>query len=301
METPLKPRRGAIPAYGMNEVGQDHLRQEGIVVMDLWNSVTQDPRRLRPHYHSFFQVMLLKGTGVVMHDFQDYVVHGQTILFVTPGEVHTLRPTAEFGGVTISFTQSFFDHNAPPPSGLFSMPFFFPVGAPALLELAPEEAPPVAEGFAEIYREFQEAQPLAVEALRSWLHLVFVRVTRIYGRRHPLEVPKRQARLVREFVLAVEAGFRTEHKLAHYAKELGVTENHLNDMLREQTGLSAGAIIRLRRLRDAKRLLAHSDLSVSEIGYQTGFGDPSYFSRFFRRHEGVTPIEFREQFREKYH
>jgi AraC-like DNA-binding protein len=284
----------------MNEVGQDHLRRAGVVVMDLLESTTQDPRRLRPHYHSFFQVMLLRGRGMVMHDFREYPVRGHALFFVSPGQVHTLRPTEEYGGNSISFTQSFYDHNAPPPSDLFSLPFFAPSGAPALLELEPGEVPPIAHSFAEIYQEFQTTPPLAAEALRALLHLVLVRIARVYGRRHPAEAPQRSARLVREYLLAVEREFRNEHKLSHYARELGVTENHLNDMVREHTGQSAGALIRGRRLLDAKRLLSHSDLGIAEIGYQTGFADPSYFSRFFRSQEGLTPQEFREQIREKY-
>ena len=59
-------------------------------------------------------------------------------------------------------------------------------------------------------------------------------------------------------------------------------------------------VIRQRRLLDAKRLLSHSEMSVSEIGYHLGFEDPSYFSRFFRRYERCAPAEFREQIREKY-
>jgi len=48
-------------------------------------------------------------------------------------------------------------------------------------------------------------------------------------------------------------------------------------------------------------LLSHSDLDVAEVGYQTGFKDPSYFGRFFRRETGRTPAEFRAEIREKYH
>jgi AraC-like DNA-binding protein len=70
--------------------------------------------------------------------------------------------------------------------------------------------------------------------------------------------------------------------------------------VRKESKQSAGAIVRQRRLLDAKRLLSHSDLSVSEIGYRLGFQDPSYFSRFFRKSTGSAPAEFREAIREKY-
>src|SRR3546814_7719008 len=43
----------------------------------------------------------------------------------------------------------------------------------------------------------------------------------------------------------------------------------------------------------AKRKLTYSRISAAEIAYQLGFKDPAYFSRFFRRYTGKSPVEFR--------
>ena len=53
------------------------------------------------------------------------------------------------------------------------------------------------------------------------------------------------------------------------------------------------ALIHDRLVQEARRLLRFSAVPVSEIGYQLGFTDPAYFSRFFARHAGVPPSEFR--------
>jgi AraC-like DNA-binding protein len=45
----------------------------------------------------------------------------------------------------------------------------------------------------------------------------------------------------------------------------------------------------------AKRLLANSETSISEVVYLTGFSEPSTFYRAFKRWEGLTPIEYRLQ------
>jgi AraC-like DNA-binding protein len=116
----------------------------------------------------------------------------------------------------------------------------------------------------------------------------------------PVVDGSRSAILVRKFQHEIERHHHDWKTLEPYAHELGVTVNYLNDVVRKETGQSAGEHVRLRRLLDAKRLLLHSMLSVSEIGYQLGFVDPSYFSRFFKRYENVTPAEFRMQIREKY-
>jgi len=47
---------------------------------------------------------------------------------------------------------------------------------------------------------------------------------------------------------------------------------------------------------EAKRLLAHTNESVKEIGYNLGFDEPTNFIKYFRKHSNSTPIEFREQF-----
>ena len=158
----------------------------------------------------------------------------------------------------------------------------------------------ISETFAELQEEFDAGLPGAADILRATLHVLLVRVNRLYAQAHPQRDVSRAAQLVRQFHLAVEQRFREEGSLAEYARALGVTPNYLNDTVREQTGRAAGETIRRRRLLDAKRLLSHADLSVSEIGYHLGFHDPSYFSRFFRRYAGTTPAEFRLEIREKY-
>ena len=46
---------------------------------------------------------------------------------------------------------------------------------------------------------------------------------------------------------------------------------------------------------EARRALLYSNLSVAEIGYAVGFADPAYFTRFFTRHEGQSPLRYRQR------
>jgi AraC family transcriptional activator of pobA len=292
--------RRALPQFGMDASGPESLRQAGVAVIPFMRSVKQNPQRLQPHYHAFFQIFLLQGSATVMHDFVEFTTQGDTIVFLTPGQVHTARPRPDLCGTTVSFTQAFFDHHAPPPSQLFDFPFFYPTDLRPWLALPPGDPIRLAEIFTELQREFDAAQAGAEEALRALLHLLLVRAHRLYAAVHPPKAASRAAHLMRQFHLAVEQHFRDTQTVPKYAQMLGVTPNHLHDVVREQTGRTAGEIIRQRRLLDAKRLLLHSASSVSEIAYELGFQDPSYFSRFFKRDLGQTPAEFREEIREKH-
>ena len=284
----------------MSRTGRESLRSEGIAVGTLEVNVRHEPRLLQPHFHDFFQVALVRGAGKVMHDFRDYPVKGETLFFLSPGQVHMTRTNRALDGVIISFSQSFYDHTAAPPSELLDLPFFFSVEAAPLLPVPARDEFQIGQAVAEIEREFNAAEHLAARCIRSWLRILFARASRLYRVGHPVVEPTAGARLVRQFHLSVERHFREDFTLTEYARELGVTANHLNDVVRRESKQSAGAIVRQRRLLDAKRLLSHSDLSVSEIGYRLGFQDPSYFSRFFRKGTGFAPAEFRESIREKY-
>src|SRR5688572_17520262 len=99
-------KRHAFPQFGMSTVKSADLRQEGIVVIPFMDSVKREPERLQPHYHEFFQVFLLQGRVKVMHDFTDFRASGTTLVFMTPGQIHTARPEPEVRGTTVPFTQA---------------------------------------------------------------------------------------------------------------------------------------------------------------------------------------------------
>jgi len=65
------------------------------------------------------------------------------------------------------------------------------------------------------------------------------------------------------------------------------------------TGRSAGELIRDRILLEAKRLLINARMSISEIAGELEFSDNSYFTKFFKKYEGVTPDAFKKQFVKK--
>jgi AraC family transcriptional regulator, transcriptional activator of pobA len=294
-------KRRAIPQIDMIDYGEERLRERGFVAMPFSDSLVKDPRRLRPHYHDFFQISLLNGAGTLMHDFRDHCVDGMTLFFLSPGQVHTISPDEEMTGTVLSFTRDFFESGAESSPGfLLDMPFFFSPEAQPWLALDGLESTRIASLFEEMQQEFDQSKIGALEMLRSLLWILLVRCSRKYAEIHSMTPVTRSAVLVRRFYQQLEKHFHDWPSLRPYAVELGVTINHLNDVVREQTGKAAGEHIRSRRLLDAKRMLLYSELSVSEIGYQLGFQDPSYFNRFFRRYAHSTPLAFRNEIREKY-
>jgi signal transduction histidine kinase/ligand-binding sensor domain-containing protein/DNA-binding response OmpR family regulator len=81
----------------------------------------------------------------------------------------------------------------------------------------------------------------------------------------------------------IEAHFKT-NKMQLYRK------------LKAVTGWSVNSLIREIRIREALKLLKHSEKNISEIAYQVGFSDPLYFSKYFKKEVGVAPQHYRKEY-----
>jgi len=99
--------------------------------------------------------------------------------------------------------------------------------------------------------------------------------------------------IAREFQRLVHTHFRTKHRVADYAAMLHISPNHLNKSVKATTGKSPSRWIDEIIVLEAKVLLYQSRQAISDIAAELGLQDPSYFSRLFKKYEGVTPQAFR--------
>jgi AraC-like DNA-binding protein len=102
------------------------------------------------------------------------------------------------------------------------------------------------------------------------------------------------------FQKLIDKHFNQNKSVSFYAGELNITPNYLNMLCKKQFGRSAGEMITSRLILEAKRLLYHTDSDISQIAFDLGYEDPSYFTRTFKKVEKRTPTEFRDEIYKKY-
>ncbi|MBC9929865.1 AraC family transcriptional regulator [Chitinophaga qingshengii] len=85
---------------------------------------------------------------------------------------------------------------------------------------------------------------------------------------------------------------------AAYADKMNLSLSYLNEVVKGHTGFPVSHWIQQESLREAKRLLYYTDLTTKEIAFRTGYDDHTYFSRFFRKLAGETPLTFRARYRD---
>ena len=132
------------------------------------------------------------------------------------------------------------------------------------------------------------------ELLQSHLFALLCELKVAYQPHFPVGQGKSFA-LSNRFRELVQQHYKSVHAVADYAKMLHVSPNHLNKALKSATGKSPTQWMDEALLLEAKVLLGQTQLSVGEIAAEIGMGDASYFSRFFKKMEGVSPVEFRRR------
>ncbi|HEV3224832.1 MAG TPA: AraC family transcriptional regulator [Puia sp.] len=102
--------------------------------------------------------------------------------------------------------------------------------------------------------------------------------------------------ILKRFVDLLDMHFSKEHSVKFYADQLSMHPNHLNALIKKQTGISAKESIQSRIMLETKYLLHSTKLPIKQISSQMGFNDPNYFTTFFKRSENISPVNYRSNF-----
>lgn len=101
-------------------------------------------------------------------------------------------------------------------------------------------------------------------------------------------------KLVADFIELVTCNFKEKKSIVEYAKNLNISTNHLSKVVKKFTGRTPSNWIDESLIAEAKVLLFQTKMNINEISFQLGITDPSYFSRLFKKHAGITPLSFRD-------
>ncbi|WP_461536468.1 4-hydroxyphenylacetate catabolism regulatory protein HpaA [Spongorhabdus nitratireducens] len=144
--------------------------------------------------------------------------------------------------------------------------------------------------------EWKRSEPgkdLAVEALVRMVLLCLIRLSD--SKAESTCVNSDDLHLFNRFSTLVEEHYQQHWQLARYTQRLGVSESRLNQLCQQISNSSPKKLIHDRMIKEAKRMLTFTKQSASDIGYGLGFSDPAYFSRFFKKHAGITAQNYRKQ------
>lgn len=250
-----------------------------------------------PHRHDFYEVLYIRhGSGLHTIDSNSYAVEPPCVFFMSPGQAHKLDLSQDIEGYIFLFAAEFYLISRTNKNRLLEFPFFFTLHQdnPPLYLGGIEQRSFIETLFVNAVSECSRTAEPPEELLRSILDTLLVSCASVYGQNLP-RLAGRGHILVKRFLQLSEEHFRENITVDTYAKLLAVTPGHLTQVVRELTGRTSNEILRDKQILEAKRLLSHTSLSVTQIAEQMGFDDQSYFTKFFKKSAGMTPVQFRRK------
>ncbi|MBQ9773218.1 MAG: helix-turn-helix transcriptional regulator [Clostridia bacterium] len=201
------------------------------------------------------------------------IYEGERQFCAHPGQMLLLEPGVEHGGYerNVGHTAFYWLH--------FSTNEIAAWGIPKL-ETAPHNAE---KALRELMHLWQTQKSLAEITLAKFL----------LENRAGAEYKNKLAYEVREYV-RVHA--RESLRVDAVARHFGYSADHLSRLFRREFGYDLKEGIVRQRLAYAESLLINTDYSVKEIAATCGFEDENLFVKFFKYHEKITPVMYRNRF-----
>lgn len=252
-----------------------------------------------PHKHSFFEILWIReGESKHIIDEHELKLSSDTIYFMSPGQVHHIEKHGAVKGESIMFTEEFFILNFTSKEALDKLSFLRNSYKNPHLKLDQETKASLELILQLMYAEFSRT-PHSKLALSSLTFLLLNFLERRYEAQKNIDHIPGHIALLEKFSKLLEENYAAQKPVAFYSANLCVTPHYLNGMIKKATGKAVSEVIRDRLMLETKRMLVHTDYPIGYIADKLGFNDFSYFSRQFKKQNGVSPDHFRTEMHEK--
>ena len=283
-----------IPTFSICSLDTSKSISEDLAIYKLKDFIKENPGLVFPHRHSFYQVLYITaGNGTHVVDFNSYQAQRGGLFFLAPGQIHEWIFNDSTEGFLINFSESFFSSFLANHYYIKDFTFFIGNGTHSFVDAADDDAF-VTDLLKNVAAEYHLTDPSRFDVIRLQLLHLFNVINRIISAPGEAQTGQNYAMQVRNFEKKIEEFYLTKRLPKAYAEMLFITPNHLNAICKQIKGVSAGRLIRDRVLLEAKRLLVNADKNIGEISTLLNFENNSYFSRFFKQYEGITPEEFKK-------
>ncbi|MFZ1236894.1 MAG: AraC family transcriptional regulator [Prevotella sp.] len=252
---------------------------------------------IEPHVHEF-EELLIGLEGQIEHyiDFRTEKVDAPFVSFITEGKIHQLKHLTKEGQCDIwvvLFKKDFIAETA------FHLYSTFHDNANMYLKLN-SSASRLDTICSMMYDEYSrdDADSAVIKQLLITLISMIESDKRSNAPDHS-ENMNVQNKTFKSFLMVLEQHYHEPRSVAFYAEKLFMTSRNLNMICQRVMHQSVSELVETRKLLEAKNLLVTTDKTITEIGYELGFNEKTYFTHVFKKKAGMSPSDFRKEMRAK--
>lgn len=262
-------------------------------------SIPLDFELVPPHWHDEMEIIYIKkGRGIVNVDFKEYHVSALTLVFILPGQLHSIE---QYEDETMEYENIIFDYSMllskkkdsvyedflkPLTHGKITVPTVFSQVYPYFNDLVS----PI-DACDEICKTKPQGYQLFIKSMLFQFFFI------LDNRCRNLTTPKNNRKAIDKMKIIlkyVENNYANKITISEIADVIGFSESHFMRYFKETMGTSFIEYLKDYRLTMAARLLQSSEDSILNISAEVGFDNLSYFNRSFKARYGITPRQYRK-------
>jgi AraC family transcriptional activator of pobA len=260
---------------------------------DLNGLLQKFPELEFPHKQDFYILIIAEeAEGEIIIDNHKIRLDSAKAIVIKPRCINRIDINRKAKGKIICFTEDFFSlrYN----NNILYQFSFLQRDAKPFIRLSDEQKDRWSLLLSLIADEHNLKKRETKKVLRSYLNIILFELERLYNPVGFLKSKNIKQEKVHEFELLIDKHFEIKKLPSAYAELLNVSPNYLNKICKEETGQTAGDLIRKRITIEAQRLLHYTFYSINEIADKLGFENTSYFITFFKKQTETTPEQFRK-------
>jgi len=257
------------------------------LISDLKNSSVKNA--FRPHRLGFFNILIITE-GEVNHivDFEKHKLYAGDVMVISKGQIHCFDEYSSYRGYLILFTDTFI-HKYIIRSTITQINHLYNY----FLKQEKINNPENNLTFINSLKNELENSPVSLPNIIGALLSIYLLKLNNKNIRSTSYVENRSLEYFNQFRHLLETNYSKTRDAKMYASELSISYKHLNEVCKEVVNVTVKSFVDSYVILEAKRMLVTTTLSAKEIAFSLGFDEPTNFLKYFKKHTGLTPVEFR--------
>ena len=251
----------------------------------------------KPHGHDFYLILVItKGKGVHYIDSTQYKIEPGAMFILSPGQIHKWELSKDTDGYVLFFTKKYFllDFNS---ERLTTLPFLQSTFCQPYVLLDEQQMAEMVTIYKKIHDEYKGGYLNYHELIRIYLNEMFIKLARFHTYKNSVKsVYNYELIQLNRFESLIDTYYKEHNSLSFYAEKLNLSLKQLSYLCKKVLDKRPSELLTDRLMLEAKRLIIHSDLSISSIANSLNFSDNSYFTRTFKKACNQTPDQYRNSY-----
>lgn len=292
----MKPKISPNPVHVKFHNQQNPTAEFDIVaIQDILFKEFENHSPYNHHLVEFYLLILFeKGDSIHSIDFTEHQVASGTLLTIRKDQIHKFANNPDVKGTMLLFTDAFLGSYLEELEGLKTLQLFNEFLAAPIIQLDQANFREVKSIIKRLQHEyFNVNDEYSLTIIRSELHVL---ITRLYRLKSSKNLKLFDRKYLSEFIQLqnlVEKNVVQHKKVKSYAQMMGLSAKTLNTVTKTIVNKSAKEFIDEICIKKIKRIILHTNLSIKEIAFKTGFEESTNFYKYFKRHTQTTPENFR--------